>query len=620
MSQRLVGGRAAFSAGVPRRPTGIPWMGTEPAAKRRGRFVSVLSDFPPEVSLSPTLVLTGLWDSLRKAWEVFKTAFIKIAEALKAIPRADASGVYKKQPLKATPSGTARADSWPATREPGTSPKRASVLVRRHGFWREFPDILNQRHGQEMGNECGRLERLSRTGTNKEVSTEWEAGRRQNLLTLGKSHTATQEQQPVLSFCLLEGGKRAAQANNMQGPENNRLKLSEYDRQRDCQRKHQHPLLHEPTCDLQKHLHGLKRLNPASRGAYSPQSDSGISQCTQTSSWVLLGGFTSSAELIKSSCMEQLLISDTCPRRPLAKLFQFLKALVLPRALGEVMIAYLDRKETNKEAPANYSDETASFFSRSLKQKGKALEQDRADSHAAQALCVSAYGGQTAAEAGALGAQDFLQEAAGQHSPGTQGTCVAPVLVTRDKPIHLTREPSGDTAPRTCGKTAQEANGRSRNGGQISLPSPLSSKHLHSWGYTWCRTRELSARGARVPNSFGLPQSSPTAGPGSSWKLVQAGPLGTKQGKERAGSTIPWQPVLPTALLSSALKVIDRCPGICQCTLQRHVDAQPGDAVAAQSSRGLCWTSVGKRMAFSYPLPCEACSDSFVSTTQTTSN
>lgn len=68
MSQRLVGGRAAFSAGVPRRPTGIPWMGTEPAAKRRGCFVSVLSDFPPEVSLSPTLVLTGLWDSLRKAW------------------------------------------------------------------------------------------------------------------------------------------------------------------------------------------------------------------------------------------------------------------------------------------------------------------------------------------------------------------------------------------------------------------------------------------------------------------------------------------------------------------------------------------------------------------------
>lgn len=62
-------------------------------------------------------------------------------------------------------------------------------------------------------------------------------------------------------------------------------------------------------------------------------------QCTQTSSWVLLGGFTSSAELIKSSCMEQLLISDTCPRRPLAKLFQFLKALVLPRALSEVMVS-----------------------------------------------------------------------------------------------------------------------------------------------------------------------------------------------------------------------------------------------------------------------------------------
>lgn len=59
---------SAFSAGGPRRPTGIPWMGTEPAAKRQGHIVSVLSDFPPEVSLSPTLVLTGLWDSLRKAW------------------------------------------------------------------------------------------------------------------------------------------------------------------------------------------------------------------------------------------------------------------------------------------------------------------------------------------------------------------------------------------------------------------------------------------------------------------------------------------------------------------------------------------------------------------------
>lgn len=38
--------------------------------------------------------------------KVFKTAFIKIAEALRAIPGADRSRATGKQLLKATPNGT----------------------------------------------------------------------------------------------------------------------------------------------------------------------------------------------------------------------------------------------------------------------------------------------------------------------------------------------------------------------------------------------------------------------------------------------------------------------------------------------------------------------------------
>lgn len=38
--------------------------------------------------------------------KVLKTAFIKIAEALKAVPGADISRGTGKQPLKATPNGT----------------------------------------------------------------------------------------------------------------------------------------------------------------------------------------------------------------------------------------------------------------------------------------------------------------------------------------------------------------------------------------------------------------------------------------------------------------------------------------------------------------------------------